>query len=82
MVVWGQRIFPVCGRCVGVECYLCRMKPTQLLRAILPDVLIDNLQYTFALSTLLVHLRNKKPLENKPVIKGLWRPEQEHEYWI
>lgn len=40
----GQRIFPVGRRCVGVECYLCRMKPTQLLRAILPDVLIDNFE--------------------------------------
>ena len=28
----------------GIECYLCRMKPTQLLRAILPDVLIDNFE--------------------------------------
>lgn len=28
----------------GVECYHCRMKPTQLLRAILPDVLIDNFE--------------------------------------
>lgn len=40
----GQRIFPVGTRCLGVECYLCRMKPTQLLRAILPDVLIDNFE--------------------------------------
>lgn len=40
----GQRIFPVVRRCLGVECYLCRMKPTQLLRAILPDVLIDNFE--------------------------------------
>lgn len=42
--ILGQRIFPVCRRCIGVECYLCRMKPTQLLRAILPDVLIDNFE--------------------------------------
>ena len=35
------------------------------------------LQYTFALSTLLVHLRNKKPLENQSIIKGLECPEQD-----
>ena len=40
------------------------------------------LQYTFALSTLLVHLRNDKPLENQSIIKGLGCPEQEHEYLI
>lgn len=34
------------------------------------------LQYTFALSTLLVHPRNKKPLENLSIIKGLGCPEQ------
>ena len=33
-------------------------------------------QYTFALSTLLVHLGNKKPFENQLIIKGLWCPEQ------
>lgn len=43
-VVTCQRIFPVCRRCIGVECYLCRMKPTQHLCAILPDVLIDNFE--------------------------------------
>ena len=42
--ILGQLIFPVGRRCLGVECYLCRMKPTQLLRAILPDVLIDNFE--------------------------------------
>lgn len=36
------------------------------------------LQYTFALSTPLVHLRNKKTLENQSIIKGLWCPEQEY----
>lgn len=40
------------------------------------------LQYTFALSTLLVHLRNKRPLENQSIIKGLECPEQGHKYWI
>ena len=40
------------------------------------------LQYTFALSTLLVHLRNKKPLENQLIIKGLGCPEQRHEYYL
>ncbi|ROT12330.1 hypothetical protein EEL48_12175 [Muribaculaceae bacterium Isolate-102 (HZI)] len=34
------------------------------------------LQYAFALSTLLVHPRNKKPLENQSIIKGLRYPEQ------
>lgn len=43
-VVTGQRIFPVCRRCIGIGCYLCRMKPTQHLCAILPDVLIDNFE--------------------------------------
>lgn len=38
----------------------------------------QHLQYTFALSTLLVHFRNKKPLENQSIIKGLECPEQEH----
>ena len=39
----GQRIFPVGGEAVsGVKRYLCSMKSDKLLRAILPDVLIDN----------------------------------------
>ena len=40
------------------------------------------LQYTFSLSTLLVHLRNEKPLENQSIIKGLECPEQRHEYYL
>ena len=34
------------------------------------------MQYTFALRTLLGHRRNKKPLENQSIIKGLGCPEQ------
>ena len=40
------------------------------------------LQYTFALSTLLVHLRSKKPLESQLIIKGLGCPEQNYRYYI
>ena len=39
----GQRIFPVGeARYSRIKCYLCGMKSDDLLRAILPDVLIDN----------------------------------------
>lgn len=39
----GQRIFPVGSlRHIRHIVYLCGMKSEQLLRAILPDVLIDN----------------------------------------
>ena len=39
----GQRIFPVGGeRDLKCMSYLCAMKPDKLLRAILPEVLIDN----------------------------------------
>ncbi len=43
MEIWGQRIFPVGSRrCRSIVLSLQNMKPDQLLRAILPDVLIDN----------------------------------------
>ena len=35
------------------------------------------MRHTFALSTLLVHLGDKKPLENQSIIKGLGCPEQD-----
>ena len=38
----AQRIFPVGSLQINIFAYLCIMKPDQLLRAILPDVLIDN----------------------------------------
>ena len=38
----GQRIFPVGEENIMSIGYHCDMKPDQLLRAILPEVLIDN----------------------------------------